>query len=253
MPLLYGFFIALFGATIGSFANVVILRMKSGEGFGGRSHCLFCKKTLLARDLIPIWSWVSLKGKCRYCRKRIHWQYPAVESVMAVLSLIAFLRHADQGLIGLAQTGFEIGLAFVLVVITAYDIRWKLIPMDFLLAGTVVLSAFRILLGASWVSLSIGALVAAGFLGAFVLFSRGRMMGEGDPFVGLMMGAVLGFPLILAGLLSAFVIGGIFATVLLAAGWVKRNTRVPLVPFLALGTLVALWFGDLMISLMWYG
>lgn len=235
------------GAVLGSFANVLVIRMKAGESIRGRSKCVSCKRKLRASELIPIASWFMLGGRCASCGKDIHWQYPAVESIMAVFALIAFLRHVqDQGPLSLiiAVIGFEIALSFVLVVITAFDLRWKLIPLEFVVSSAIVLAAWRLLLGASWLELALGALVVSVLLGAIVLLSSGTMMGEGDPFMGLLMGAILGFPLALFGLLIAFVIGGSTSAALLIEGCVNRKTQVPFAPFLAAGTIVALWWSE---------
>jgi prepilin signal peptidase PulO-like enzyme (type II secretory pathway) len=239
-------FALILGAVLGSFANVLIIRMKEGRSIRGRSRCMSCMRKLRASELIPIASWFMLRGRCKSCGKDIHWQYPVVESAMAVLSLVAFLRHVQPGASWTAAAfiGFEIALSFILLVITAFDLRWKLIPMEFVITGAIILSAWRLLLGAHWVELALGAIVVSALLGMVVLLSRGTMMGEGDPFIGLLMGAVLGFPLALLGLLAAFVIGGSAAAALLIEGAVTRKTEVPFVPFLAAGTLIALWWSE---------
>lgn len=245
MLLLGSVFTLAMGAALGSFANVLVIRMKDGKSIGGRSHCVSCNKTLRPSELIPIVSWLMLRGRCRSCKKSIHWQYPVIETAMAIFTLVAFLRHADMlSVYGLWTVGFEIALAFVLLVITAFDLRWKLIPMEFVITGTIVLSVWRLLLGVYWLELVLGAVVIAALLGLLVILSRGTMMGEGDPFVGLLMGAVLGFPLALLGLLIAFVVGGSVATALLIEGSATRKTAVPFVPFLSAGILIAYWWSE---------
>jgi prepilin signal peptidase PulO-like enzyme (type II secretory pathway) len=163
---------------------------------------------------------------------------------MAILTLTAILRHASLGIDGVGIMGFEIALAFVLVVITAFDLKWKLVPMEFVLGSTIILAAYRILLGASVLQLALGAIVIGILLGMLVFASRGMMMGEGDPFVGLLMGAVLGFPLALLGLLISFIVGGSVAAALLIERMVTRKTEVAFVPFLAIGTLIAYWWSE---------
>jgi prepilin signal peptidase PulO-like enzyme (type II secretory pathway) len=210
---------------------------------------------LSVSELVPIASWFVLRGRCRSCGKAIHWQYPVVETAMAVLSLVAFLRHIQDNTTWTAITSvvvFEIILAFVLVVVTAFDLRWKLIPLEFVVSSAIVLAVWRLLMGTNWVELAIGAIVVSVLLGMIVLLSRGTMMGEGDPFIGLFMGAVLGFPLALLGLLVAFVIGGSAAAALLIEGSVTRKTEVPFVPFLAAGTLVALWWSEPLLTIARY-
>lgn len=244
MIFLLSFFAVILGSALGSFANVVVIRLKERESLWGRSHCIHCRHKLQTSDLVPIFSWIFLGGKCRSCRKPIHWQYPAVEVAMAILTLTAVLRHASDGIFGAYLIGFEVLLAFVLLVITAFDLRWKLVPMEFVLGSTIVLAAYRVFLGTSVLQLVLGAIVLGVLLGMIVFASRGMMMGEGDPFVGLLMGTVLGFPLALLGLLIAFIIGGSVAAALLIERLVTRKTEVAFVPFLAAGTLVAYWWSE---------
>lgn len=242
---IFGAIIAcVIGAAFGSFANVVVIRLKNGEQLGGRSHCMACKKTLAPLDLVPIVSWLLLRGKCRYCHKSVHWQYPVVETVMSVLTLVAYFHNASPSGFDMSAMGFEVALVFILVVLTTFDARWKLIPMEFLIGATILLAAWRLLLGVSWLELVLGAVVLSVLLGLIVLGSRGSMMGEGDPFVGLFMGTVLGFPLALLGLLISFIIGGSVAAALLIEGAVGRKTQIAFVPFLAAGTLIAFWWRD---------
>lgn len=243
MIFLLSVFAIVLGSTLGSFANVVVIRLKERESLWGRSHCVHCRRHLGARDLVPVLSWIFLGGRCRSCRKPVHWQYPAVEFIMAVLTLVAVLRHADGGMFGVFLIGFEVLLAFVLVVIATFDLRWKLVPMEFIFGSTVILLAYRVLLGASALQLILGAIVIGVLLGMIVFASRGMMMGEGDPFVGLLMGAVLGFPLAIFGLLIAFIIGGSVAAALLIERAVTRKTEIAFVPFLAAGTMIAYWWG----------
>lgn len=236
-------FLFSLGAALGSFANVFVIRLHRRETLMGRSHCMHCKKTLQAGDLIPILSWFFLGGRCRYCRKGIHWQYPAVEAAMALLSLIVFLRNFNGGDIDYMRISFELCVVFTLLVLTVFDLRWKLIPIELLLISGILILLMQLLLGTPWLELLLGMVVGGGSLGAIVLLSRGRMMGEGDPFVGAFMGAVLGFPLTMFGIFASFMVGGSVATALLMQGSVGRKTQVPFVPFLTAGTLIALWWG----------
>lgn len=237
-----GLFIGLIGLALGSFANVVIIRLHEGSSLGGRSHCMRCRKVLRAIDLIPVFSWIALRGKCHFCKKAIHWQYPLVECVMTILAIVAYLRHIDDPS-GYGWIAFEIAVGFVLLVIAVFDFRWSLVPVEFVCGSAVVLALWQIILGAPMSSVFLGAAVQGAFLGIIVLLSRGRMMGEGDPFVGLLTGSILGFASSFIGLLSTFTIGGGVAVVLLLQGAVGRKTQIPFVPFLVAGTLIAFWFG----------
>ncbi len=233
------------GAALGSFANVLVVRLKEGTSIRGRSRCPDCRETIQPRHLIPVVSWFMLRMRCAMCGKRIHWQYPAVETAGAVLALIAFFRFSTA--LAPAAGGqflFELALSFVLIVIVAFDLRWQLVPLEFTAAGAIVVGAGRVLLGNGWLDPALGAIIVSAALGLLVAVSRGAWMGAGDPVVGLLMGAALGFPLAAAGLFLAFIIGGAVAAALLLQGAVTRKTPVPFAPFLAAGTLVALWWRD---------
>lgn len=236
-------FLFSLGAALGSFANVFVIRLHRRETMMGRSHCMSCKKTLQPLDLIPVFSWLFLRGKCRYCHKRIHWQYPVVESVMAIFSLIVFLRNFNGGDINYLRILFELCVVFTLIVLTVFDLKWKLIPLELLAVSGCLVVLLQLIMGTPWLELVLGVLVGGGSLGTIVLLSRGKMMGEGDPFVGAYLGAVLGFPLTIFGIFAAFMIGGAVAAALLMQGAVGRKTQVPFVPFLTAGAFVIWWWG----------
>ncbi len=86
-------FAFVLGAVMGSFGNVVVLRGEKRESLGGRSHCPHCKTTLRWTDLVPVLSFLMLRGRCRACKAPISWQYPLVEGASGVLFLLAFLHH----------------------------------------------------------------------------------------------------------------------------------------------------------------
>lgn len=245
MIILGSLFVVILGAALGSFANVLVYRLKEESSILGRSRCPECKKTIHARHLVPVFSYLLLRGRCFFCNKKIHWQYPVVEAAAAVLMLIAFLRHAHEPIdTAWIYIAFEIILSFILLVIVTFDLRWQLIPLEFAVAGAMLLAVIQLFLGANWFDITTGAVFAAMVLGGFVLFSRGRLMGEGDPIVGLIMGVVLGFPYVMIGLLLSFLVGGAVATGLLLQGAVDRKTAVPFAPFLAAGMLIAVWWSE---------
>jgi prepilin signal peptidase PulO-like enzyme (type II secretory pathway) len=144
----------------------------------------------------------------------------------------------------LIAIAYEAVLAFILLVIVAFDLRWQLIPLEFTAGSAMVLAAFELALGADAYEIATGAVFIFLVLSGFVAFSRGRLMGEGDPVVGLLMGVVLGFPFSVIGLVVTFLVGGIVATALLLGGRVGRKTAVPFAPFLAAGILISVWWKE---------
>lgn len=120
----------LFGLLFGSFSNVVIHRLKKGGSIWiDRSKCPKCKHKLSALDLIPVFSWVYLKGKCRYCKKKIAWQYSLVELTLALLwGIIAAVFGVPAGVVEILQFLFALFLSLTLLIISVYDLKHYEIP-----------------------------------------------------------------------------------------------------------------------------
>jgi prepilin signal peptidase PulO-like enzyme (type II secretory pathway) len=232
-----------FGSALGSFANVLVIRMREASSLWGRSACVHCKTPIAAKHLVPVLSWFVLGGKCASCGRPIHIQYPLVEGLAGLFALMAFLRH--NPLDGGAEAGlflFELLFSMSLLVLVAFDWRWKLLPLEFMAGSTIVFAVWRMLGGVPFSSVAIGTVVGAGFLGVQVLLSRGKWMGSGDPWAGALVGAALGWPGVGFALYLTYIIGGLAAVYLLLSGIVRRGTRIPFVPLLASGALLALWF-----------
>jgi leader peptidase (prepilin peptidase) / N-methyltransferase len=236
-----------FGLIIGSFLNVVAYRLPRHESvvFPG-SHCPSCDTPIKAYDNVPVLSWLWLRGRCRSCHTSISARYPIVEAVTAALLVAVVL---DKG----ADSDAWLGIAFVilLVPVTLIDLDHRIIPNTLMLIGTVV-SVVLILLtdpGAMTEHL-IAAAAAGGFLFIALLAYPGGM-GMGDVKLAFVMGLFLGrnvAPALMAGFLAGSLVGGaIMAKKGVKAG---RKTKVPFGPFLALGGLVGLFFGDAIVE--WY-
>ncbi len=121
----------IFGCVIGSFLNVVSLRFKTGKGLNGRSMCMSCGKTLTWKELVPVFSFLVQKGKCHGCKSKISWQYPLVELATGTLFALIFwqtLKYATISPAVIAITLIYLISTCLLIVITVYDIRHKIIP-----------------------------------------------------------------------------------------------------------------------------
>ncbi len=236
------------GAVFGSFANVLVIRMKDASSLWGRSRCVHCKSVIRPHHLVPIVSWFVLGGRCADCGKKIHIQYPLVEALAALLALVAFFRHdflADPS--RLAAFLFEFVFLLDMLVLVAFDLRWRLLPVEFMIGSALVFASWQLMTGAlMFPSVILGMVVGGGFLGVQVLISRGRWMGLGDPWAGALIGAALGWPMIAYALYATYIVGGITAIFLFLSGLAKRGARVPFAPFLATGALLAIWFGSWM-------
>ena len=227
--------IFLFGLIVGSFLNCVIYRLEKKESFlKGRSYCPNCKHQLQWLDLIPVASFLILKRKCHYCRKKISWHYPLVELATGLLFAFCYLSHLPWIIFALIP---------FLIIIFVYDLKYCLIPDKVIYPAIVIAAVFNF---TNWPS----ALIAAGFFLALVLVSRGKWMGIGDIKLAFLMGLVLGFPEILLALFSAFMTGAIMGVVLVFLGRKTLKSEVPFGPFLVGGIFIALFWGEKLIN--WY-
>lgn len=245
-------FSAVIGAVVGSFLNVVILRGSRGLALTGRSRCENCKKTLSPRELIPVISFFIQKGRCRSCGSRLFWQYPLLEIATAfsfALSCWVLLAKfsLDLTLLIWLLASF-VGIAGTIVILVS-DIKFYLIPdgavISLVLAG-VTASIFRSL-SASWSS-SIYDLILAVILGAIpaILWriSDGKWMGFGDAKLFFAVSLVAGFPGALASFLFSFWSAALFGGILLLAGKKTLKERLPFGPFILLGTILSLFWGQ---------
>lgn len=231
--------------ALGSFLNVVVSRVPLRRSVArGRSACMSCGAEIAARDNVPLLSWLLLRGRCRHCAAAIPARYPVVEAVTAALvaaCVAAFGLTADAALAA--------GFCAVLVVVSAIDVEHRIIPNRIVLPAAGVVLLVRTLLDPSpeWL---LAALAASGFLFVAALaYPKG--MGMGDVKLALLLGAMLGRSAAVA-LMVAMLAALLPAVYLMAAQGVARarRTKIPFGPFLALGSVVALFFGEALLD--WY-
>ena len=234
----------LFGITVGSFLNVCILRIPAGESIvTGPSHCTSCGVRLRRRDLIPLVSWLVLRGRCARCHSPISPQYPLIEAANGLLWMLAYARFGMS-----FDTLLGCGLASALLTASVIDARTREIPPGTTIA-VAVLGALRLLLHrADWPSHLLGLVSVSGVLLLILLLSGGTALGGGD--VKLMAGAglFLGFRLTLL----AFFLGCLLGSVIHIARMKLRGVgrELALGPYLAAGILLALFWGDFFLN--WY-
>ncbi len=237
-----------FGLLIGSFLNVVILRMNTGRTVvKGRSKCARCNQTLAWHDLIPVFSFLGLRGKCRQCRTPISFQYPLVELTTAIVFVLLYARLVVPfyfGMLAWASFVFAAVVAALLIVITVYDLKHKIIP-DGVVYPFILLSIASVVWKAIYFpgfailpALAGGVVVALPFF-LFWFFSKGKLMGFGDVKLALGMGWLLGIGGGMAALLLSFWFGGAVGLLLLALSR-KHSMRseVPFAPFMILAIFV---------------
>ena len=258
MDFFEGLIAFVFGAIVGSFLNVVILRYGSGRGFSGRSGCFSCGKKLKTAELVPILSFIFLCGRCSLCKAKISWQYPLVEFLTAVIFMLVVGKDFLLG-----ETLVHLAALSVLMAITIYDLRHKIIPDGLslifaftALTRTIFFPPITSLSGMEILSAFLaGPLTTSPFFFIW-FFSRGRWMGLGDAKLALGIGWLLGIGSALFALLLSFWIGAFVSVSLLALGKIFQSTKgnglfsglknltmkseVPFAPFLVFGTFLAL-------------
>ena len=263
------------GLAIGSFLNVLALRY-NGDHFvfdakviGGRSHCPHCHHQLAWYELFPLVSYHVQGGRCRHCRARIGFQYPLVEFLSGLI--FAFVPLQFPGLPVVAALWIA---ALEVVLLIAYiDLRLQIVPDELnVLLGAVAIFTAIFTVGALgphnlsffsptlaalaglqdnfWLAHLAGAAFGGGFFALLILLTRGRGMGWGDVKFGIPLGFLFGWPDIAVLYGVAFVVGAIVGSVFLARKEKTMGSALPFVPFLAVGTAVAVFFGSPLFG--WY-
>ncbi len=244
---------SLFGLLVGSFLNVLILRVNTGKSVGGRSSCMSCGHQLTTLDLIPVFSYVFLFGKCRHCGSRISLQYPLVELSTAVLyGLSAYVYwplFTDNPNSFSVYSLLPMSLMFVimslLIAVSVYDLRHKIIPDQFVYPLIVFSGIWHFITFGSILDFNADFWAGPIFFAVFALLwlvSRGRWMGLGDAKLVLAIGLLLGLLLGLGALMLAFWSGAIVGIImlLLSKSSITMKSEIPFAPFLILGAIAQL-------------
>lgn len=257
--IIFGF---ILGTILGSLSKALADRSLSGRSFWGRSFCPSCKHTLSWLDLFPILSYVLLGGRCRYCKKAMGLEYLLVEVVMGVLVGYLFTL-SSSGLIGGSINKWIIDLIFKTFFITVLgtlfltDIKKMLIP-DRIIIPAIWIALAALALGTIYNNVGsqplLGTLAAALattlFFWALVVITRGKGMGGGDVKLGAFMGLGLGFPNTILAVMLAFFSGAAFSLAAIFLGKKNLKSHIPFGPFLVLGSLIALFWGNQIMD--WY-
>ncbi len=256
--------LVVIGLAFGSFVNALVwrlhergqaknkLRLKELSITRGRSMCPDCHHTLGWQDLIPVFSWLLLGGKCRYCKKPISSQYPLVELLTAALFVVSYLSwsNLDQPHSWLMFLAW-LPLLTVLVALFLYDLKWMLLPNS-LVAWAFGLSLVQFALKFGFadqqISLITQAILAIFVLGGlfYLLFiiSDGKWIGGGDVKLGVVLGLIVGRPLLAAGVLFlASLLGTVYSLPQLIDHKLKTSSKIPFGPFLIIATVVIYLFG----------
>ena len=241
----------ILGIIIGSFLNVCIYRIPRKESIAyPASHCIYCNSYLKWYDLVPMLSYLSLKGKCRYCGGSISPRYPFVELLTGIIYLLTFYHY------GLSLNFiFYSFLLSILIAISFIDYDEQIIPdglLLILLSGATIyklLNYFLLKLPLKLWDNIFGFLIGFTLFFLIALISKGSM-GGGDIKLIALLGLILGLKKTLLNILLSFIIGAIVSIVLLLTKRKGRKDAIPFGPFINIGFLITLFWGDLIIN--WY-
>lgn len=258
------FYLAILGLFLGSFLNVLIDRLPREESIFGRSHCDTCKHKLSWYDLIPVMSFLQVKGKCRYCRTKFSFFYPFIEIFTATVffwvgyyvlyingirSFDIFVPVPYSVLIQLFSYLFFLS---TIIVILFADIKYHIIPDSMQVCFFLSTVLFQTIQGFTWPNFMQA--VIAGviiMLPILILFlgTKGKGMGFGDVKLAFNMGFLLGIWLGLIALYIAFVIGGIVGLIMLILRKKKAKSHIAFGPYLLLGTLISFFYSQQVVLL----
>lgn len=254
MPVTLGLISFVLGLLVGSFLNVLIDRLANEESpFKGRSHCDHCGKTLEPLDLIPVISFLWLGGKCRYCKRKLSWQYPLVELLTGIL-LVCFTVHyqvinIEPLFINIAYIPLLLILLSLFVIFIS-DLKYRIIPDEMivvLLVGTVLYGLFNKI---NWQEHGLSSLAVTGLFLLIILLTKGKGMGLGDVKYVLFMGLFLGPLGTITALYISFLTGAAVSLILILGKLKSLKSQIAFGPFLIFGTIVSFYFGEAI--QMWY-
>ncbi len=260
-------FVFLFGIIIGSFLNVCILRIPLKETIvSERSHCMKCGHTLAWYDLFPLFSYIFLGGKCRYCKTKISPQYPIVEFLNGAFAVICFMMdgfwpHEIVAIYSLKLFSYSLmvsvlsaALCSVLIVISVIDWRTFEIPIGtniaILVLGLIRLIGGFIVYGSemNWTEYVVGFFVVSIPLAIIYYASKGRAIGGGDVKLMAVAGLFLGWKLILVALIVGCLYGSVIHIIRMKVS--GEGKQLAMGPYLSAGIITALWFGRYIVE--WY-
>jgi leader peptidase (prepilin peptidase)/N-methyltransferase len=239
------------GTIIGSFLNVCIYRIPKEESikFPG-SHCAYCKKHIKAYDLIPIFSYIFLKGRCRYCKSKISIRYPSIEFITGILFTVTFLRYGMG--INFFKYAFLVSLIIAIGVIDfdTTEVYFKTILFGMFSGAIFILIQFSCFDYSVHKSINYLYAGISGFcMIALIIFITGGM-GWGDAEICFLCGLFLGLKENLIMIFISFVIGGAVGIILLASNIKSRKEHIPFGPFIAISTIITTLFSSEIIN--WY-
>ncbi len=269
MTLLVATIIFILGTTIGSFLSVLIFRIHENKKgiFLGKSICPKCEQNLKWQHLVPVLSWIFLKGKCAYCKAKISPSYFIFEITTGALFLASFLHWNFIEVIpssinnqiltyainwtSLEQLTFNLIIFTFLLAIFFYDFLYQEIPDSLSLTAISIAIAGGLVLGTpSPVSMTLGGVLLFLFFAIQFYVSKGKWIGGGDLRLGILIGVLLGVKLGFIALIISYILGSLISIALIVAGRANKKTHIAFGPFLATGTIIVVFYGQEILN--WY-
>lgn len=236
--------IFLYGIVIGSFLNVCIYRLPQKENIAKvRSHCMNCGYQLRWYDLVPVFSYLFLRGRCRKCKEKISIQYPVIEALNGVLYCIIFAEYGFS-----IETLLYALLFSALITLSVIDFRTYEIPLGiniFILA----LGLVRVVTDyTNWLGYAIGLFCVSGFLYLIYLVTKGRGIGGGDIKLMAVCGLLLGWKLVILSFVLGCIIGSVIHLIRMKVS--GEGHVLAMGPYLAVGVMISTLYGERLIH--WY-
>ncbi|MDD3284676.1 MAG: prepilin peptidase [Patescibacteria group bacterium] len=242
---MYIAFLFILGGVFGSFINCLIYRINKEETIMGRSYCPNCKHSLGFFDLFPFFSYIFLLGKCKYCRKKISFQYFVVEFFTGVLFAFAYIFINNSLFLF-----FYLIITLFLLIIFIYDLKYYLVVDQIIYPAIAVSLLYRIFFNFNLLNIIIS--LAIGFLFFWIQYivSSGKWIGGGDVLIGLMIGSLFNWQLTLLCIFMSYIIGSFFGIFLIILGKKNSSSKIPFGPFLTISIWFVFVFGDVILN--WY-
>ncbi|MDD4290255.1 MAG: prepilin peptidase [Patescibacteria group bacterium] len=250
------FYILFFilGAIFGSFLDCLIYRIYREKSILGRSFCVSCNKILGFLDLIPIFSYIFLRGKCRHCKSKFGIEHFLVEFILGVLFVFGYWLFFSSNLwiYGnlIISFIFYLILVFLLSFIFIYDLKYYLVVDVFVYVGILLSIVFNLIIGSDFYNILYGVILGIGFFGIQYLLSNGKWLGSGDILLGTLMGSLLGIKNTIVALMICYFSGAMLGILFLIFKKKKMKSKIPLGPFISFGIFISFIFGEQIIK--WY-
>ncbi len=246
MTLFWTIYLFIIGMFMGSFYNVVGIRVPVKETLMGRSHCPECNKTLGWLELFPVVGYIILGGKCKNCKTHISVKYPLMELITGILFSVSFVILHEN----MVEYILVVVFISLLVIITVSDMYYQIIPDIILIVFLPVIFGLRMFsTEILWYYSVLGGVFGFGLMYALAWYGKKRFkqeaLGGGDIKLYFLIGLFLGIETVFLSLLFAAVLGLIYSVISR-----KKSGYLPFVPFIAIGTMIAYYFGPSLLE--WY-